>query len=276
MEKPPRSVKRWVGAKGDDRPFSSFDDLAGWAVYRGLASDVETVRRDEHALWGDLLFEWYTQGQIACVFAQTLARDPDKADWYSAVVEGPWTGDHITGMIDAAAAFRAEAFQLLFPGKGTVEEAIRLIKTLASHPRWKCVDTGWLDGEHGESVHVGLRWESPKREYESWALGIASFEPMPFTRRFVNAPFLALVLRPTRPMPDRADVPTGKTGLPASHLAHMDDRLGEDQTKRDKWRGGTKIAKRALINPDPMSRARAKVTFALPASARMELGSLMT
>jgi hypothetical protein len=276
MNRPNRSITKGVGPR-DNRRFSSFDDLAAWAIEQKLALDLASVEdvRAKHSLWGELLFQWYTQGQIACVFAQQLARDPASASWFSAVVRGSWTADLITGMIDAAAEIGAEGFQLLFPGTGSVDEAISLTKVLGAHPRWKCVDTGWLEGEQGDSLHLGLRWESPLREYESWALGIGAFEPMPFTRKFINAPFLALVLRPTRPMPQRAPVPTGKTGLPASHLAHMDDKLETNQERRDKWNDGTRKAKRALISPDPLSRARAKVTFAFPAWARTELGEIL-
>lgn len=234
------------------------------------------MRNNQRALWGDLLFEWYTQGQIACVFAQQLARAPMDARWFSAVVEGEWNAEHVTGAIDAAADFGAEALQLLFPGDGSVEEALEITRRLAQHPRWMCSDNGWLDGESGDSLQVGLRWIAPEQKYESWALGLAPFEPMPFTRRLVSAPFIALFLRPTPPMPDRAPVPTGSNGLPASHLAHMDDGLGADTGRRQRWTEGTGKAKRALISPDPLSRARAKVTFALPAWAREELRDVLT
>lgn len=273
--RPSRSVQKGVGPS-DPRRFSSFDDLVQWAVKLGLAASIEDVRSTRRDLWGDLLFEWYTQGQIACVFAQSIARNPQEAQWYSAVVEGDWNADHVTGMVDAAAAFGAQALQLIFPGEPTVERAIEITHSLACHPRWSCVENGWLEGETGDSLQVGIRWIAPHKAYESWALGIASFEPMPFTRRFIGAPFLALVLRPAPPMPDRASVPSGITGLQASHLAHIDDGLGSNTERREKWMVGTRKAKRALISPDPMSRARARVTFAFPEWARKELKDTLT
>lgn len=272
--RPPRSVQKGVGPS-DRRRFSSFDDLANWAVNLGLAANIKDVRLARRDLWGDLLFEWYTQGQIACVFAQSVARDPHGAQWYSAVVEGEWNADHVTGMVDAAAAFGAQALQLIFPGEPSVERALEITHSLARHSRWICVENGWLDGETGESLQVGLRWVAPNKAYESWALGIAPFEPMPFTRRFIGAPFLALVLRPAPPVPERASVPTGVTGLPASHLAHIDDGLGSNSDRREKWMVGTRKAKRALISPDPMSRARARVTFAFPEWAFKELEGVL-
>ena len=208
---------------------------------------------------------------MACVFAQNLAREPDDAAWYSAVVSGDWTADTITGLVDAAAETGAEALQVLFPCSGTVEDALAITTRLAAHERWQCADRGWLEGESGDSVHIGLQWIAADASYESWVLGIAPFETMPFTRRFAGAPFIALVLRPTPPVTARAAAPIGSSGLPSSHLAHMDDGLGDDKAKREKWTDGTARAKRALVSPDPLSRARAKVTFALPAWAKAAL-----
>lgn len=274
QSKPERNVSKGVGPR-DSRPFSSFDDLAQWAVSRGEGSSVSDVRENRLDIWGDLLFEWYTQGQIACVFAQSLARNPEKAKWLSYAVQGPLEADSVTAIVDASLTADAEGLQLLFPGPNTVEQAIDIVRTLGAHSRWGIVDNGWLDGEAGDSVQIGLRWIDPTNTYESWALGIAAFEPMPFTRKFVNAPFIALVLRSTPPMPDRAAVPKGEGGLDASHLAHMDDGLAADSKKRDKWTEGTRKAKRALVSPDPLSRARARVTFAFPAWARTELEDLL-
>ena len=268
--RPDKSISKGVGP-ANHRNFSSFDDLADWAVRRGLASSVGDVRTNRRDLWGDLLFTWYTQGQVACVYAQHLARTPDESGWYSAVLDGDLNADLVTEIVDVAAGAGAEAIQLLFPGNADVEQALLIVRTLTSHARWICAERTWLDGEAGDSIQIGLQWISPARGYESWALGIAPFEPTPFTRRFVGAPFLALVLRPTPPVPGRADV-IGDSGLPAAHLAHMEDLLEGDEEKRDKFTEGTRKAKRALISPDPMSRARAKVTFSFPAWARSELG----
>ena len=264
-------MTRKVGDGDDRRTFPSFDNLAVWAVENGHAQSVEAVRTSDRRLWGDLLFLWYTKAQIACVFAVSLAKSPEKANWISAVIEGPWDADIVTGVVDGAAGSGVEAIQLLFPGQGSAAEAIDIVKKLAAHERWSCVDIGWLPGEQGESVQVGLRWIAPDKTYESWALGIACFEPMPFTRCFQGAPFIAVVLRPTPPVTDRAEPKFGLTGMEASHLAHMDDGLGEDKGTREKWFAATKKAKAALIHPDPLSRARAKVTFAFHAEARAEL-----
>ncbi|MES3034926.1 MAG: hypothetical protein V4813_13085 [Gemmatimonadota bacterium] len=269
--KPQRSVKRAVG-HSDSRPFSSFDDYAEWVVALGRAECVADVRTKHKDLWGALLMEWYAQGQLACVFAQVLARNMSEAEiWPTVVVSGSWTAEMVTATVDAAAEEGAEVIQLLFACEGTVEDAISITTRLAAHPRWASADRGWLEGESGDSVQIGLQWISSDNTYESWVLGIAPFETMPFTRRWIGAPFIALVLRPTPPATERAEAPIGDSGLPSAHLAHVDDTLGADSVKRLKWTEGTRRAKRALISPDPLSRARAKVTFALPAWAGASL-----
>jgi hypothetical protein len=259
--RPAKSLTKQV-PDAQPRRFSTFDDLARWAVEIGRAGSIQEIRETRRDLWGDLVFEWYTQGQVACIFAVRLAKASDKTTWVTAVVSGAFDADAVTALVDAAAEDGAEVIQLLFPGAGDAAQAGLIVRELSLHPRWLCADVGVLDGEAGcLSRQVGLRWISPDRDYESWALGIADFEPMPFTRRFKGAPFVGLVLRPTPPVDGRAPPVTGEAGLPASHLAHLDDGLGEDQETRDKWTHNTRIGKRALLSPEPLSRARAKVTF---------------
>ncbi|MRV70632.1 hypothetical protein GJ700_02725 [Duganella sp. FT92W] len=260
LQRAKRDVHRQIG-ENDSRTFPSFDSLAAWAVSQGYAESVEAIRQNHKELWPDLLYEWYATNQIACLFAVHLARKWEEAKWYSAVLSDAWDAEVITAIVDAHFDMGTEGLQIIVPGEGTAEEAVRLVTMLASHPRWRCEDTGWLEGEQGDSIHIGLRWISPDNSFESWAVGIAPFEPMPFTRQFVKAPFIALVIRPSAPADNRAPTPTGCSGLPASHLAHMDDDLGDNEAKRQKWIAQTKQGKRALIHPEPLSRARAKVTF---------------
>jgi hypothetical protein len=273
-QRPGRDIPRKVGPD-ETRSFPSFDSIAAWAVANGAGDSVEAVRSERQDLWPDLLFEWYISGQIACLFAVNLARTADQAKWRSVVVDGSWDGDAITAIIDAFALQGAEGLQILFPGEGTAYEALTIVERLTAHARWRCDDTGWLSGEAGDSIQIGLRWISPDQSYESWAVGIAPFQAMPFTRRFVGAPFVALIIRPLPPNDERAPTPAGPTGLPASHLAHMDDALSTNQLLRDKWTEHTKRGKRALINPEPLSQARAKVTFSFPASVKAKLDEIL-
>jgi len=263
--KPTKSLKKTI-SDGRNRYFSTFDDLAEWAVSRGAAGSVEEIRQTPSDLWGALVFEWYTQGQVACVFAVKLAQAAEKTTWVSAVIGGELDADVVTGIVDEAAARQDEAIQLLFPGAGDAAHAAEILTALSRHDRWLCADVGVLDEEpHCDTRQLGLRWISPDGTYESWALGIADYDPVAFTRRFKGAPFTALVLRPTPPVENRAHPVIGDAGLQAAHLAHLDDGLGDNKEQRDKWTEATRLSKRALLSPEPLSRARAKVTFSFEA-----------
>jgi hypothetical protein len=96
---------------------------------------------------------------------------------------------------------------------------------------------------------------------------------MPFTRRFAGAPFSVIVLRPSAPtdfIPEKMDP---ITGLPAAHLAHMDDGFGKDEDLREKVRNMTSESKRDLLGSDLWSTARAQVTFTFPSWCRGILGA---
>jgi hypothetical protein len=265
--KPKKSVTRSIEGKVP-RSFSSFDDLAEWAVEGKRATSVEAVRQQPTELWGELLFGWFGQGQIACIFAISLAQKGNRDNWYNILMPATgWDADMVTAVVDAQAEAGADAIQLIFPGAGNADQAVAIISELVKSKRWLVADVGQLPDEPGCNSHqVGLRWISPDNTYESWVLGIGDFPEQPFTRRFSNAPFIALVIRPSPPVNDRAPAVNGESGLPAAHLAHLDDELGDNDDKRKKWTLGTRTAKRHLIKPEPLSRARARVTFAFDAN----------
>jgi hypothetical protein len=264
-----KSVVRDIGAdKG--RAFSSFDDFVEFLIAQNKINSREQLIQEKPDLLGSILFQWYVQGQVACVFAQMLAKQATK--WQSVTIPGEVDVNEIQGFLEENAD-NLEAVQFLFIGPATVDHAVQLIRALCEHPSWSCHEKGWMEGELGESLMVGLRWQRPGTDYVSWVLGIAPFEPMPFTRRFVGAPFIALVFRPS---PPTAFAKTPKDlGFDASHLAHMDDMLGADQQRRDRTTLVTQYHKQTLLGEELRSHARAKVTFALPAAARDSLADIL-
>jgi hypothetical protein len=266
-----RSIIRKIGAT-DTRAFSSFSDYLNVLVEQGIVESAEDLMTRRPELLGSILFQWYTQGQVACVFAQLLAKAIDPTKWQSVLIQGELDVAELEGVLEEAAD-KLEALQLIFPGDGTAQQAIELINSLCAHPSWSCHEIDWLPNEKGDTLQVGLRWHRPDSDYISWVLGIAPFDTMPFTRRFMDAPFIALVFRPSPPTPF-AKTPI-ESGLKASHLAHMDDGLGDDQGKRDKSTNVTKRAKHALLGDELFSTARAKVTFSLPASGRDSLADVL-
>jgi len=266
-----RSIIRKIGAT-DTRAFSSFSDYLNVLIEQGLVESAEDLMTRRPELLGSILFQWYTQGQVACVFAQLLAKAADPTKWQSVLIQGELDVAELEVVLEEAAD-KLEALQLIFPGDGTAQQAIKLINCLCAHPSWSCHEIDWLPDEKGDTLQVGLRWHRPDSDYISWVLGIAPFDTMPFTRRFMDAPFIALVFRPSPPTPF-AKTPV-ESGLKASHLAHMDDGLGDDQGKRDKSTNVTKRAKHALLGDELFSTARAKVTFSLPASGRDSLSDVL-
>ncbi len=267
-EKTPRSVAREVSAD-KIRAFSSFSDILGRLVERGDVSSYDDLLANKPHLLSDILFAWYRQGQIACAFAQILSRDPEKANWRSAVLPSIPSGASLHELI--VRNIDAEALQLIFTGVTTAAKVAELVATLCVSPNWSCAEVPWKFGEKGRSIQVGLRWNPDGGTYNAWVLGIAPFAAMPFTRRFVGAPFCALVLRPSPPR-DFAVALDSVTNLPAAHLAHMSDGFGEDKVRRDKTTKATENAKIALLGTDLRSTARAKVTFAFPLWCRDLVG----
>ena len=122
--KPAKTLTKQI-VNGAPRKYSTFDDLAQWAVDLGRAGSVQEVREHRSDLWGDLVFEWYTQAQIACIFAASLAREAEKVSWIHAVVSGRLDANAVTAVIDAAAEDGAEAIQLLFPGAGDAHTQLK-------------------------------------------------------------------------------------------------------------------------------------------------------
>lgn len=269
---PLRSINKEV-ALDDVRVFSSFSDFLNHFINLEQVKSLEDLLENRPDLLGTILFNWYSQGQIACVFAQRLARQPSSAKWQSITVRGEIDVELLTPVLEQSAE-QLEALQIIFPGAGSAQQAVEITRQLCKHPSWTCEEIDWMPAEQGRSLQIGLRWQSAKGEYISWVLGIAPFDSMPFTRRFVGAPFIALVFRPSAPT-EFAPTPKDETGKDASHLAHMDDLLGADQDKRDKFTSATRRAKAALLGSELRSTARAKVTFSLPLWCREHLADLL-
>jgi hypothetical protein len=267
-----RSVYREIGPD-DKRSFSAFSDYLDFFIQAGHVASLDDLLDRKPDILGTILFAWFSQGQIACIFAQRLARKPIDAKWQSIVVRGDIDPELLSNVLEEAAE-QLSAVQLIFPGSGSAQQAIDIVRRLCSHPSWTCSEIDWMPDEKGRSVQIGLRWHSARGAYTSWVLGIAPFDSMPFTRRFVGAPFIALVFRPSEPT-EFAPTPTDESGKPASHLAHMDDLLGDDQKKRDSMTQATKRAKSALLGHELRSIARAKVSVSLPAWCKLQLADVL-
>jgi hypothetical protein len=223
----------------------------------------------------DIVFEWYRQGQVGCQFAVHLAMEPAKSKWPSELVPQRFEVAALNERIDHLAE-KSEGLQLVFAGVVTAEDTARLIVKLCESDgmRWSCYEGAWDYGEETEGttgpracIPTALRWNPPNGKYTSLTLGIAPFDTMPFTRRFVGAPFTILVLRagPPRNRKPWTDAMLGSVG---AHLAHMDDRCGRDGKARALLEKMTQSEVLALTCQDFDSVARAQTTFAFPLKCR--------
>ena len=267
-----KSVVREVGADAV-RAFSSFEDLVDHLIVKGTISSREDLLKNDDLLI-DVVFQWYRQLQIACVFAARLAHKPQDYGWRSEVVRPGFDVAKLNERIDELVA-SSEAVQLIFMDQATAKDIAKLIAKLCATDRWECHEMPWKEPEHGVSIPLGLRWQPADRSYISWALGIAPFDPMPFTRRFVGAPFTVIAFRaspPTDFIPTKTDPFTKQA---AAHLAHMNDGLGKDEDVRTHVRRLTTENKGKLLSSDLRSTARAQVTFALPPWCREIVGTIL-
>ena len=276
MRQPLKSIRRETGV-GGAHFFSSFEDFVKVLIADGIIKSKDELVTSNRGLLGEILFEWYVQGQVACVFAQSLAKDAtrvgDASSWQTVVTDAKADVNAIQSQL-VNAADQKEAIQLLFVGPSTPEHAVEIILALCKHESWICYEKGWKKGEQGDALLIGLRWNRPNSGYASWVLGIADFEPMAFTRRFVGAPFIALVLRAAPPDEFRAKTPKEGKFL-ASHLAHMNPQMGDDDDKIKRTWEKTKYKRKLLLADALHSHARAQTTFALPATCREALRGVL-
>ena len=247
---------RWTGPGGEERSFPTFHDIASYLVATGEIARPEELSAERVDLLGDVFLQWAGSGQLGCLFAMRLARTPDQARWTSvtpAVDDG--LAQRLQPILEAAAG-TAEALQIILPGVATAERVVEVINILCRHPSWYWEEIPSTQADASGCFLLGLRWSLPSEGARSWTLGFAPIDSMPFTRRFVGAPFSALVFRTITPPPDDK--------LPGVvHLAYM-PTLGAPESY---WAKTSKL-KSELVGDAFPDAAKAKVTFSLPLAAR--------
>ncbi len=154
-KRPEKSTTREVD-KDDIRRFSSFSDFVAALAADKVVKSKDDLVLNHPELLSPILFDWYRQGQVACLFAMRIAKTPADHRWESAVVQGP-PDPHALEPILLAAATTVNAIQLIFPGDGTASQTVSLINALCEHPSWTCHEIPWIPMENPSSLLVGLR-----------------------------------------------------------------------------------------------------------------------
>ena len=65
--------------------FPSLDDYVAHHVEQGNVSDLDDLVRHKSHLIGELYLDWIKRGQVACLFARILARNPRQVRWLPVV-----------------------------------------------------------------------------------------------------------------------------------------------------------------------------------------------
>lgn len=279
-----KGLTRSITVQGSQRAlsYSSFTDLETWA-------SAKRGSKVEESDWSDLFFAWIEQGQVGCTFATKLASDPKAAQWEAYVVgDSEDLAEKLTVTIDAANDRGLEAVHFLFPGVVTAGQITDLLNALTLHERWSCHRVILAEEDFSEKMaackacqgnfethqnvatdlNIGLRFKL-KSGQMAWTLGIAPYSTMPTTRRFEDAPFSAIFVRSGESMQGHEE------NIPV-HLCDMrSPELGiSKETESVSWErrfDASKKLRRVVLSESPICKARASVTFCLPATEEGKL-----
>jgi hypothetical protein len=229
-----------------------------------IVKDLDDLVQNYGHLIGELFFNWVRTGQLGCLFAVQLAKEPRKNRWLPivqlrALEEGQNLSRLLNTQLDAASK-RNEAAAIIFPDIRTPQEIVALVNLLCDDPnqRWYWTKDG-IEQSDSASL-IGLRWILPKGKSVNYVLGFAPISTMPQTRQ---SPFTALFLR----IKDDKRTPSHReNGLVQVHLADLDSTFHPQALHDEVWELTRKT--RGLHVEDHMSlAARARVTFSVSSEA---------
>ncbi|MGH7116379.1 MAG: hypothetical protein ACREE9_18025 [Stellaceae bacterium] len=217
---------------------------------------------------------WRKRREIGCVFAQIIARHPDRFEQRIDVISGQLSADELAASIaarcdrliaDAATA----AATILLPDILTLEDAARTFLALSDQPGWGVTTTSIQNqpAERFVAIHIVKMIPFGTTTCPSEALVLGPFDEFPPTRR---APITALEIYVGDPRPFDPKIP-GKPTTKAN-LAHIEMNLPTHVAFEKIWAMSEKGRRLSLGGDD--SRAKAKISLALPYDLAQQLGCL--
>lgn len=239
-----------------------------WAKDGLGRSDYEAYLR-EHSVLGEdedladrpdlaevIYRDWQARPQVACVFAQRIAKQPGRYGVATVTIaDDPWR--EMTKAIDATADAVVgargthEGLTVLLPRLNEPKLLVAYCKRLgARNSNWR-IEDAFNPSDNRERVHVSLRF-TLEEQVEAEILGFGPFRFLPLTRR---SPITALEIRTK---PEGAKERTGAQ-TERAHLAH----IPWPDTTRDRYWSQSQQARRTVLGGDDSS-ARARITFAIP------------
>lgn len=251
---------------GKTRTFPSLADYRQRLIERGaLGADEDLAGRPDLVV--EVQRHWHSAGQTGCVFARILSADPVGNQWRIAPllgVQGWSAGDWNARFRDDVRATMADPavwlVSYLFPDVVEPAHLRKLVQRIAGLEGWSLLTAGPLEVDgRGVLMNTGLRVELPDG-VTSWALGLAPFPFMPFTR---CSPFTEIILAVKPKGPGEPLHPELNTDKSLAHVA--DAPVPIVRSSADPiWRT-TQANKRLHLRGPNDPTAKAKVTFSIPA-----------
>jgi hypothetical protein len=203
---------------------------------------------------------WHRDGNNSCVFAAQMSAERDPNGWESYVMGNQGSPQKDADAIHALWSQRlvdpyAEIVSVIIPHGDEPEYVAALLRRLSTLPSWQITDQGQESDEaFGLLQKLGLL-VTVEFDYLSEVLGFGPHGAFAHTRR---APFTELAIRAKHPRKRR----TGRRAF----MAQVDiPGLAPDEFGA--WWGQTKANRASRVGSKHDDRAKARVTFAIPASA---------
>jgi hypothetical protein len=261
-------MHNWTFPDGSKKEFPTYRYFVAHLIESGEIKDEQELLENKSELLPDIYFDWIKRAQVACLFAVKLAHQPAQNGWGSFVLDSndKFMGEQVADITENSVINpKYEATQFIFKNCKSPSDVVNLVNTL-------CDDAGWYwkkntpnDNASFPNLCLGLRWMLSSRKRPIWALGIAPFEPMPITRRFVGAPFSTIVFRSSDPEFYNDD--ERNKGM---HLADIPFPSESDEDFKKTWDNTHDLKKRFLGNELSLL-PWAEITFALPVQVEGDL-----
>jgi hypothetical protein len=217
---------------------------------------------------------WRKRREVGCVFAQIIARHPDRFEQRIDVISellplaalAALIADRIDGMI-ADGGIAAAA--ILLPNISTLQDAARTFLALSDQPGWRVTMSSVPGPPSGViAIHIVKTIPFGATSCPSEALVLGPFNEFPPTRR---SPITALEIYVGEPRPFDPKIP-GKPTTKAN-LAHIEMNLPTHAAFEKVW-GMSEKGRLASLGGGEDNRAKAKVSLVVPRDLALQLGCL--
>ena len=214
--------------------------------------------------------DWHHREQNGCMFAKLLSLDPAAHGWKRRVFtrggsdQFPPESYHKmeTALKEYMRDKNVQAVSLIFPDISDEVALTDLLKGIEAHTNWtvEVLDEIIEVTVQPQLIGIKLRVQLLKKGVLAWPLG---FGPFPFLAITRQAPFteIVLVVKPKQ-LPLRPNI---TPSLNQAHLADMHVPVLNDEAWKHVW-SSTESQKRKVLGDYGDARAKAKLTFALPAN----------